>query len=417
MAAPNHAVRAHALLSASGASRWMTCTPSARLEDAIRSENLAKGIKEPESEFAKEGTVAHELSEILLAHELGQTTKAVKTRTLNKFIKANEEFYSEEMLDYVQVYVDYVMEEVNAARAESSDAQALIEQRLDFSAWVPGGFGTGDMLVLTDKHLRIIDLKYGKGIPVTAVENKQMMIYALGAIAAHDLLWDFEDVSMTIVQPRLDSISTYVLSKDELMDWAESVLKPTAEKAFDGEGDFVAGEHCRFCDVKATCRARSEQMLSATMQDFEDEEVTRPELLTPEEIADLLFVVDDVAKWAKDVKSYAQQAMVDGDTFDGWKLVEGRANRRYVNEAEVVSTLAEITADPDEKLSIDDVTTVPVRKPIAITQLEKKLGKKRFEEVLHELVVKPQGAPTLAPVTDTRPAIGSMEQAMADFED
>lgn len=412
----NHAQRAHALLSASGASRWIACTKSARIEEAIRNEKASKGIKETESEFAKEGTAAHELSEILLAHELGHTTKAVKTRALNKFQKDQAQYYSEEMLEYVQGYVDFVMEEVNTARAESGDIEALIEQRLDFSEWVPGGFGTGDMLVLAQGALRIIDLKYGKGIPVSAVENKQMMIYALGAIAAHDWLYEIKEVHMTIVQPRLDSISTYTLTKEELLEWAEKELRPAALLADKGEGSYKAGEHCRFCEAKGQCKARAEQMLEATKQDFLDEDVRHPDLLTNDEIADLLFVVDDIEKWAKDVRGYALNSMKDGAQYDGWKLVEGRANRKYTDPQAVMAELMDFVL-MDEKLTLDDVSVAPERAPLAATKLEKALGKKRFNEVVGHLVIKPEGSPTIAQVTDARPELNSLESAAADFLD
>lgn len=405
--AGNHASRAHALLSASGSSRWMTCTPSALLEDKYMQALKDQGQKEKASEFAEEGTAAHELSELILAHELGQIKKATFTRRLNKFHKENK-YYSEEMMDCVTEYTDFVMERYNAAKAETPDAVALIEQRLDFSKWIPQGFGTGDMLIISEGKLEIIDLKYGKGVPVTADHNKQMMIYALGAIAEHDFMYDIQEVSMTIVQPRLDSISTYESTAKDLMTWAENELKPRAEMAIKGEGEFVPGEHCRFCKVKANCRARADQALEQVKSDFDDEPMD-PALLSNEEIADLLFVVDNIKKWAEDVKAYAlDQAVNHGQAFDGWKIVEGKSNRKYTNEVEILETLEK------EGFEREKITET---KLLAVTKLEKAIGKEQFNSLLDGLVVKPPGKATLAEVTDKRPAINSVEQAAEDFAD
>lgn len=402
----HHAERAHALLSASGSSRWMACTPSALLEDEYMKALAAKGQHEKTSEYAEEGTSAHELSELILAHELGKIKKATFTRRINKFQKENK-YYSEEMMDYVTEYTDFVMERVNAAKLETPDAVALIEQRLDFSKWIPHGFGTGDMLIISEGKLEIIDLKYGKGVPVSADYNKQMMIYALGAIAEHDFMYDIQDVSMTIVQPRLDSISTYESTAKELLDWAENELKPKAQMAIKGEGEFVPGDHCRFCKVKATCRARADQALEQVKSDFDDEPI-EPALLSNDEIADLLFVVDGIKKWAEDVKAYAlDQSVNHGQIFDGWKVVEGRSNRKYTNESSVLETLEK------EGFEKEKVTEPP--KLLSISKLEKAIGKEQFNSLLSDLVVKPPGKATLVEVTDKRPAISSLDQATADF--
>ncbi|MCK1996827.1 DUF2800 domain-containing protein [Psychrobacillus psychrodurans] len=389
-----HAERAHAKLSASGSKRWLTCTPSVRLES---------GFEDKTSSFAEEGTAAHELSELMLAYELKDINKATYTRRLNKFTKENQ-YYSQEMMDYVEGYVDYVMERVNAMRARTEDALVLIEQRLDFSEWVPEGFGTGDVLLIGDGLLEIIDLKYGKGVEVTAHANTQMMLYGLGALNAHDLLYDIEQVLMTIVQPRLDAISTYEMSAVTLYDWAEKVIKPKAELAINGEGEFIPGEHCRFCKAKAVCRARADENLAIAKEEFTD-----PDMLTPEEIADILFRTKEMQKWAKDVEEYAlDQAENFGVKFDGWKLVEGRSNRKYANDEVVYDRLAE---------SEQDMTKVTETKLLSITNMEKVLGKATFNELLSDVIIKPSGKPTLVVATDKRPELNTAESAADEFDE
>lgn len=405
-----HAARAHAKLSASGSKRWLACPPSVRLE-----ESLSTGEAEKPSVYAEEGTAAHEYSEILIAYELGLIDKAKYTRELAKFKKTLPkklgQFYSEEelemvwqeMQDQVPTYVDFVVERANAMKAISPDALSLIEQRLDFSDWVPGGFGTGDILLVADGRLEIIDLKYGKGVPVDAHENTQMMLYGLGALNEHDMLYDLQEISMTIVQPRLDSISTYTTTAEELYKWAEEVVKPKAALADKGEGEFNAGDHCRWCKAKAVCRARADKNLELAKHEFTD-----PDLLTPEEIADILFKTEELKKWAKDIEDYAlDQAEKHNVVFDGWKLVEGRSNRKYADEKAVTSKLIE-----------DGQTEEAIFKKslLSITDMEKKLGKKKFAELLGELIVKPQGKPTLVPETDKRPALNSAESAKSDFD-
>lgn len=246
----NHSERAHANLGASKASQWLACTPSIR---------LGEQYEETTSIFAKEGTFMHELSELYLSYELKQITKAQLNKKL-KQMKQNE-FYNPEIEQAVQTYVDVVTEKVNEARARSKDPLILIEQKVDFSPWVPEAFGTGDLILFSGNRLEIVDLKGGKGVKVSAVENPQMRLYALGAINSFGVLFDINSILMTIVQPRLDNISTDEMQVEELLEWAENEVKPKAELAFKGEGDFVAGEHCRFCRVKATCRARAEENL------------------------------------------------------------------------------------------------------------------------------------------------------------
>jgi len=386
-----HAERAHARLSASGSKRWLSCTPSAALED---------NFPDTTSEFAREGTAAHELSELYLQLHIEQITKAAFNRRLGKFKKENE-FYTQEMDDFVNSYVDFVIERINEAQALSSDAITLLEQRLDFSEWVPDGFGTGDVVIISDGIMEIIDLKYGKGVPVSAEENTQMRLYALGALNQFGMLYDVEKIVMTIVQPRLDSISSDEMDAEALFDWAEDYVKPKAEMAMNGEGEFVAGDHCRFCKAKAVCRERAEENLKMAKYDFQE-----PKLLTIEEIAEILVKAEELQKWAKDVSEYAlDQAENHHVKFPGWKLVEGRSNRKYTDEEAIREKLAK-NYEPDAFLKTSLFT---------LTNLEKSIGKKQVENLIGEFIIKPSGKPTLVAESDKRPEINSTASAVADF--
>jgi hypothetical protein len=370
----------------------MSCPPSAKLEQQFPDET---------SDFAREGTAAHELSEIYLQKHVGAISKTVFTRRLNKFKKDNE-FYSQEMEDYVAVYVDFVIERIHETQSISKDAVILLEQRVDFSLWVPRGFGTGDVVLIADGAMEIIDLKYGKGVPVSAEENSQMRLYALGALNQFGMLFDIETVKMTIVQPRLDSISTDAMEADELLTWADDYVKPRADMAIAGEGEYAAGDHCRFCKARFTCRKRAEANLEMAKYEFEE-----PALLSIEEIGQILIQADELQKWAKDVQGYAlDQAEKHGTKFPGWKLVEGRSNRKYADEEEVAQTLFENGIEEEKIFE---------RKMLGITAMEKSIGKKVFSELLSDLVVKPTGKPTLVPEGDKRPEINSTASAVADF--
>jgi len=386
----NHSERAHASLGASKASQWLACTPSIR---------LGEQYEETTSVFAKEGTFMHELSELYLSYELKQMTKAQFNKKL-KQMKQNE-FYNPEIEQAVQIYVDVVTEKMNEARATSKDPLILIEERVDFSPWVPEGFGTGDVILISGDRLEIVDLKGGKGVKVSAVENPQMRLYALGAINNFGVLYDIESVLMTIVQPRLDNISTDEMRVEELLEWAENEVKPKAELAFKGEGDFVAGEHCRFCRVKATCRARAEENLKLACMDFQN-----PTLLTDDEIVEVLTTVDQLMSWAKDVQEFAlTKAMNENKQWPGMKLVEGRGSRKYSDENAVVEALSAAGYDGDViyKKTINTITT-----------LEKELGKKTFQELLGSLVTKAPGKVKLVPEEDKRQEIKSSPEV--DFQ-
>ncbi|WP_302681528.1 DUF2800 domain-containing protein [uncultured Megasphaera sp.] len=369
----------HAVLSASSSYRWLACPPSAQ--------ECAK-LPDVSSEFARQGTDAHRLCEYKVLSALGRDA-ADPTKGLT--------FFDEEMAECTDEYAQYVMEQVEAAKAVCRDPLVLIEQRLDFSRWVSGGFGTGDCVIVADDTLTVIDFKYGLGVLVDAEKNSQMMCYALGALQLFDGIYDIHQVSMTIFQPRRDNVSTYCLDKDELLHWAETVLKPTAELAAKGEGEYQAGDHCRFCKIKATCRKRAEYNLELAQYDF-----AVPSTLQDEEIEAVLERADELVNWAGDVKEYALQQALSGKQWEGWKLVEGRSNRRYVNEDAVAAAVEKAGFDPYEK------------KLLGITAMTKQLGKKRFEELLSNLVEKPQGKPVLVPESDKRPA---MHTAADDFND
>lgn len=381
----------HALLSASGSNRWINCPPSARLEEVI---------KEEASEYAREGSFAHALAELKLAQYLGNITKP-KYNTELKRLK-QDGFYSEELEDYTQAYVDFAVEKINDARAHTKDAVALLEAKLDYSPWVPEGFGTGDLVLITDGVLEIMDFKYGAGVAVLAVDNSQMRLYALGAIHQFSMLYDIQTVRMTIVQPRLDSISTDEIAIDELINWGDTVVAPRAELAFNGEGEFKSGEHCRFCKVKATCRARAEVNMQLARHDFKP-----PALLTDDEIAEVMFIADELQRWVSDVQAYAlDRAVNHGKQWPGYKLVEGRSYRRYADEFEAARALLAAGFDEDKIYS---------KSLLGITAMEKLVGKKKFNEILGAVVEKPPGKPKLAPEEDKRPEIKST--AEIDFKE
>lgn len=367
----------HAILSASSSNRWLHCPPSARLGESYED----KG-----SDYAAEGTDAHSLCEYKLRKALGQKAKN-PTKQLS--------WYSEEMEDCATGYAAYILEQVEAAKQTCADPVVLIEQRVDFSRWVEQGFGTADCIIIADGTLRICDYKHGLGILVSAEDNPQMKCYALGALELFDDIYDIDTVSMTIYQPRRQNISTFEITKYELYRWAEEVLKPTAALAFAGDGNYLCGEWCGFCKAKHECRARAEANLSLAQHDFK-----LPPLLTDTEIEVILSRVDELVAWASDIKEYALQQAVSGKEWNGWKLVEGRSNRKYTNEAAVIQAVSEAGFDPYEK------------KLLGITALQKLLGKSCFDELLTGFIEKPQGKPTLVPQSDKRPA---MNNAKNDF--
>lgn len=292
-------------------------------------------------------------------------------------------------------YSAFILEQIEVAKETCVDPVVLIEQRVDFSRWVEQGFGTADSIIIADGALRIVDYKHGLGILVSAEDNPQMKCYALGALELFDDIYDIDSVSMTIYQPRRQNISTFELAKADLYAWADEVLKPTAELAFAGDGNFLCGEWCGFCKAKHECRARAEANLLLAQHDFK-----LPPLLEDSEIEVILSRVDEFVSWASDIKEYALQQAVSGKEWHGWKLVEGRSNRKYTNETAVIQVVRDAGFDPFEK------------KLLGITAMQKLLGKARFEELLAAYIEKPQGKPTLVPESDKRPA---MNTAKSDF--
>lgn len=302
------------------------------------------------------------------------------------------------MADCTDMYAQYVMEQLSIAKKKCSDPIVLVEQHLDFSQWVPDGFGTGDCVIVADETLTVIDFKYGVGILVDAENNPQMMCYALGAVSLFDGIYDIKNITMTIFQPRREHVSTFAISKEALLSWAENTLAPTAQLAAKGKGEYKAGSHCQFCKVKATCRKRAEYNLELARYDFE-----MPESLEDDEIEVILAKADELVSWANDIKEYALQKAVSGKEWKDWKLVEGRSNRRYVNDKAVAEKIESAGYDPYEK------------KVIGITAMTKMLGKTKFEELLSGLIEKPQGKPTLVPMSDKRPAMKNT--AFNDFKE
>lgn len=380
----------HAKLSASGAKKWIACPGSVVLEAPMPDKT---------SDYATEGTTAHALGEAKIRLAIKEITRA----KYNKIIKELE--IDEDMEDYTDEYRDFVLERFNAAKRDTPDAVLLLEQRLDFSEYVPEGFGTGDCVIIGNGQMEIIDLKYGKGVPVQAENNPQMMLYALGALAAYDFLYDISGVSLTIYQPRIKNIDTAEMTVPELGTWGESI-KPIARKAFDGTEEFCSGSHCDtgFCKARPICRAYAEQKLAMARFDF-----AKPSTLTPDEIAEILDEADALAKWATLIKDYAlDEALHNGTEFPGYKVVEGRSNRAYALDDTLIASML-IAKGYNE----DDIWP---RKLKTVSNLEKYLGKKEFSAVLGEYIVKPAGKPTLVPATDKRPAVTSADAAMKDFE-
>lgn len=384
---------AHALLSASGAKRWISCPPSARLE---------QGVPETSSPYADEGTLAHALGELKLKHLTGEIPEALFTRM--RADRLAREYASPAMDDYTDGYCDFVEERLHALQAAGKSPALYIEQRLDFSRWVPEGFGTGDAVIAADGEITVIDLKYGKGVPVDARENPQLRLYALGAMESLGCLYeDITCITTVVYQPRLDSITEETLPVQELEAWAAEIVAPAAKLAFEGKGEFQAGDHCRFCRVRALCRARAEANLALAQEEFAD-----PALLTNEEIAGILQKVAELKAWADDVSGYAlDQAVNHKARFPGWKLVEGRSNRTYTDVSAV-----------GEKLRKAGYAVNVIYKPpevYGITEMEKKLGKKTFAALLGGLVHKPAGKPVLVPQSDKRAEINSLETARQEF--
>ena len=382
---------AHALLSPSAASRWLNCTPSAKLE---------LQFPDKAGEVAREGTLAHSLSELILRFKLKKITKAKYSKELAA-IEADA-LYSPDMFKYAEDYAVFVLERYSEAQAHTKDAIIHLEQRLDMTAYVPEGFGTGDCVIIADGTMDIIDLKYGKGVMVSATANKQMMLYALGALHEFAHLYDIQQVRMTIHQPRIENYSTFEMATADLLEWAEEELKPRAELAFKGEGDFVAGDHCRFCKARAQCRALADYNLEIVKHDY-----NLPALLNEEEVADVLKLSDGIKSWLNTVEEFALAEALAGKKWPGFKLVEGRSNRKYIDETAVADKLLQAGFKEDNIFAPRGI--------LGITAMEKAITKTAFNLHLSDCIIKPPGKPTLVPVEDKRPELNSADMAAADF--
>lgn len=369
----------HALLGASSAERWLTCPPSARL-----SENYPDST----SSYAVEGTLAHNIAEGKLRRYLKQTRK-------------NPKCDDGEMDEMTDAYVQFIAEIYEDAKRTCKDPLLLMEQKVDYSRFVPEGFGTADAVLISDGVMHLVDLKYGKGIAVEAENNPQLKLYCLGALEMLGHLYDISVLRMTIFQPRINNISTTEIFVESLYSWVEEELKPKAQQAFDGEGDFKSGEHCRFCRAKAECRARAKANLELAAYDF-----IEPALLENIEVAHILAQVDELVSWASDIKDFALAEALKGVKYEGWKVVEGRSNRKYTDDVAVAEIVEAEGLDPYEQ------------KILGLTAMTKLLGSKRFEEKLGNLIEKPTGKPALVPQSDKRQelTITSASDDFADYE-
>ncbi len=367
----------HALLSPSASHRWLHCTAAPRLEE---------GIKDEGSDYAAEGTLAHAYCAMKLKNFLGLPTDGEK----EEIAALQEKYGTGEMAEYTDTYATIVLEKYNAARAATPDAQLLVETRLDFSDYVPEAFGTADAIIIADGTMEVIDFKYGKGVKVSAVENPQMMIYALGAYTHFAFEYRIDNLRATIVQPRIDNLSEYEITVEELTAWAANVLTPAAEKAYKGEGPQTPGAWCQFCKVKNQCRALANRCKEVVAVD--------PKLITPEELAkDVLPMVPIVKTWISGVEDFALAQALSGVQLPGWKIVEGRSVRKITDTDSVAAVLTKNGYKQNDIFKPVEMRT--------ITDLEKLVGKKQFAAMCGEWINKPQGKPTLAPEGDKRKAI------------
>ena len=379
----------HALLSASGAERWMNCTPSARLEEKL---------PERESAYASEGSLAHAIAELKLRKHFLEPMGPKKFKAAMDKLAADP-LYNPEMQKHTDDYLDYIK---SIAHSFSSKPYIGVEVKLDLSHIIPEGFGTSDCIIICGNEMHVIDFKYGQGVPVSAEISPQIRLYALGAIENYRMFYDIQTVHMHIFQPRRDNAtSEAVMTKDELVAWGETEVRPKAQKAFNGEGEYCPGDWCRFCRANALCRARSD-----TMTALEAFGKALPPLLSDDEIGQILRKAQELKAWVSDLEEYALSKLLEGGEIPGWKAVEGRSVRQF----EDIDKAFEIL-----KANGIDEALLYERKPITLSAVEKLLGKKRFAELLDPLVVKPPGKPTLVPETDKREAITNSPKAAEVF--
>lgn len=380
--------KAHAKLSPSAAERWINCPGSIRLSEECPPAGS--------SDFADEGTAAHRLAELKVLADMDAGA------TIQDFEAARtSQYYCGEMEEATEYYADRVQEIYGAALQEDASAELMVEQHFSLEDWIPGGFGTSDAVIIGGNTIEVIDFKYGKGIRVDAPGNPQLRLYGLGAATLFGEIYDFEKIRMTIIQPRLDHISTEELRLADLISWAEEVVKPAATLAEKKNAPTSSGDWCRWCPAKAVCRTRAKKQLELAQYDFQE-----PDLLTNEEIAEILRQAEELQKWAADVQTYAFEQALAGEHFDGWKLVEGRSTRKYADDLKVAEAL-QAAGYPEAALY--------ERKLYGITAMEKIVGKKKLTEVLGDLIVKPAGKPVLVPATDKREEINTIEAAKTDF--
>lgn len=384
---------AHALLGPSSAHRWLACPPSARLEE---------GLEDQGSDYAREGTLAHRLGEL----RLRERWEAPKDRSQDFEEVRSDPMYSATMSEHIDAYVSFVEERMAEAKTRCGDPRIFIEQTIRYEEYAPEAFGTADCIILADGLMDVVDFKYGKGVPVSAEDNPQMKLYALGCYLALSWAYEIHTIRMNIFQPRLDSVSTAEISCEDLLAWAEKELKPRAALAWEGKGDFAPGaETCRWCKAAPICRARADHQLELAKYDF-----AQPATLTAEEVADILRRLPDLKAWAEQVEAYAQDAAVNnGETIPGFKVVEGRSNRKYEDEDAIAKAL--------RKAGFKVADIYKPKALLGITAMEKLVGKQTLEKLAGQYIIKPPGAPTLVPETDKRPAINTAAQAAEEFKE
>lgn len=401
--------RAHALLSPSSAKRWLTCTPSAV---------FGQQFPRRESAAADEGAVAHSLGELLISYKRGDLTNK-EFRTQLKTIEQSE-FYNKAMYEHCDNYATYVMERFNYAKAQNPEAELFVEQKLSMEPHVPEGFGTGDVGIIYAPVIEIIDLKYGEGVLVNAVENDQLMLYGLGWLQEFGWLHDLQLVRMTIYQPRRDYVTTYEITVMELLGWADQVVAPQAAKAMAGEGDFVAGAHCMFCPAELHCKAKAEFNLAAAQLEFRDmleddyetpkaEVNFRPEnRLVESELIAILTHGAALKSYVEKMTAYALEQVKAGRVIRGFKLVEGRSKREITDKEAVLKLLLKEGYDRHKMFKPQEM--------VSMTDLEKLTGKKDFDRLIGPFTIKSPGAPTLAPVSDPRKPYSNAATDFADIE-
>lgn len=372
----NHADRKHAILSASSASRWLNCTPSAK---------MAEGLEEERSIHADEGTLAHEICENELRYKLGLIDEPTYNGVL-RTSKANP-LYSTDMDEHIDYYVNFCLEQIAEARAMSADALVLVEEKVSLEVYIREGFGTCDLIVIADGIMYVTDLKFGKGVRVSAVDNSQLKLYAVGALEACGFLFDIHTVRLTIVQPRLDAVSSWDVPAQDLLTWADTYVLPTAEKAFKGEGEHTPGDWCRFCKAKVFCPALRAEAMSAAQEDFSPDN-------SEEQILEMYMKAGRIEAYLDAVGKYILKSALSGKKWTGLKVVRANTNRTIKEPEKAIADLTK--AKIDRALFINE-------KLMGLGDLKKYLGQERMDKIVGKYIVKPEGGPTLAPETDNRP--------------